>query len=255
MKRLIYQSSYFFKQLCINSITETTYTALKKMNRSDLTILRWQKKRLLICLFLAVLAAGIALVMNAMLAVSIVIFIVIGYFYQELLIKRYYQRYRFERNLQFFKFARLVIPYLMQAKQGISIYQILGYMTRRIETPADQQQLSILMNQITEYPESIEPYLTFANAMSDSDYAVIFMTVIFDISQGATDEQMIEELGKTVSNQLMQVIDEIIEFKTKKFVMFPTKLTMINLVLIIGYMVCALIDQINQLSNLMHFEF
>lgn len=245
----------FVNRLCLKSITETAYTLLRKMNRSDIDILLWQKRRLILFSSLLMFAILIAFLMNYIIGLVFCIFVLLIYFYQELVIRKCYQKYRFERNLQFFKFARLVIPYLMQAKQGISIYQILSNMVRRIETQADQQLLSVLMTQITEQPESIQPYIKFANAMSDSDYAVTFMSVIFDISQGATDEQMIEELGKTVSIQLMQAIDEIITFKRKKFVMFPTKLTMINLILIIGYMVCALIDQINQFGNFIRFEF
>lgn len=255
MSDLMSSKSNLFNRLCVKSMTEATYAALRKMNRSDFDILIWQKRRLILSIFLLLFACFTALLINPIIAIIIVLFILIAYFYQELLIRRRYQRFRFERNLQFFKFARLVIPYLMQAKQGISIYQILSSMVPRIETQADQQLLSVLMTQITEQPESIQPYIKFANAMSDSDYAVTFMSVIFDISQGATDEQMIEELGKTVSVKLMQAIDEIINFKQKKFVMFPTKLTMINLILIIGYMVCALIDQINQFGNFIHFEF
>ena len=73
------------------------------------------------------------------------------------------------------------------------------------------------------------------------------MTLIYDIAQGATDDSIVDELGKEVSAQLMDVIRDIVEFKQKRFNLFPSAIVAPNMILILGYMVCVMIYQFAQL--------
>ena len=50
---------------------------------------------------------------------------------------------------------------------------------------------------------------------------------------------MIAELDKLASEELMTGIDSIIAFKTRRFGMFPTVITMTTFLLVIGFMIGA----------------
>ena len=73
-------------------------------------------------------------------------------------------------------------------------------------------------------------------------FLFLFMTTLYDYQQNTFDSSIIEELGKMASEQLFNGVDEIIEFKLRKFNMFPTKITMLSLIIVFGYMISTFIN-------------
>ena len=232
------------------TIEKDIYTKMKAMNTSDSFIEKWQFSRFLtsaVILLFTLIAIAVFKMKPTMFAAGVVISIVF-YAIKGHSVKGYYTRYKFNRNLEFSKFARLVVPYLRQAKGGVSMYHIFGQMVNRLENPIDRHLLQRLMIQITDRPNDIEPYIEFAENMSGTDFSVTFMSLLYDISQGATDDNIVDNLGKEVSSQLMDVIKDIVEFKERKFSNFPTAIVAPNMILIIGYMICTMIYQFAKLK-------
>ena len=230
-------------------VEKSTYEKMKTMNTSETFIKKWQRKRVffsvgvvLLSLFMVIAFKTDPRVVPAAFLVGLII-----YFLKKLSVNRYYTAYKFNRNLEFSKFARLVVPYLRQAQKGAGIYYIFSQMSGRLENPLDRQLLQKLMLEITDHPNDIKPYIDFAEKMSGTDFSITFMTLIYDIAQGATDDSIVDELGKEVSAQLMDVIRDIVEFKQKRFNLFPSAIVAPNMILILGYMVCVMIYQFAQL--------
>lgn len=244
-----------FDKFWINSLNAKTYYKLKQMNTSKKTIIKWQKNRCIVTLLLFSILGILAILMKPSFIILAIFICLFFYFYHSVLVNKNYLAYKFERNLQFTKFARLVIPYLHQAKYGIGIYQILSQILPRMNSEDDKQLLRKLMVNTTNFPNSVNPFVDFAKKMSNTDFSITFMVILFDISQGAFDNRIINELGQEVTQQLMTAIDDIISYKQKKFMMFPTKLTMINFILIIGYLICILMYEITKLGNFGSYNF
>ena len=233
------------------SVEKSTYEKMKLMNTSDKFIKNWQLQRILLSLIISVMVSFlIVFVFKQKLLFSIggPVVGIIFYILKFVDVNSKYKVYKFNRNLEFSKFARLIVPYLRQAKNGTGIYQIFSQMVNRMENPIDRQLMQRLMLQITDHPSELWPYIEFANKMSGTDFSITFMTLIYDISQGATDDNIIDDLGKEVSQQLMDIIRDIIEFKQKKFMSFPTMIVAPNMVLILGYMICMMIYQFGNLG-------
>lgn len=233
------------------SVEKSTYDKMKLMNTSDTFIKNWQLQRILLSVILSVMVSFlIVFVFKQKLLFSIggPVVGIIFYILKFVDVNSKYKVYKFNRNLEFSKFARLIVPYLRQAKNGTGIYQIFNQMVNRMENPIDRKLMQKLMLQITDHPSELWPYIEFANKMSGTDFSITFMTLIFDISQGATDDNIIDDLGKEVSQQLMDIIRDIIEFKQRKFMSFPTMIVAPNMVLILGYMVSMMIYQFGNLG-------
>ena len=239
------------KSFLIMSVEKSSYEKMKLMNTSDKFIKNWQLQRILLSLIISVMVSFlIVFVFKQKLLFSIggPVVGIIFYILKFVDVNSKYKVYKFNRNLEFSKFARLIVPYLRQAKNGTGIYQIFSQMVNRMENPIDRQLMQRLMLQITDHPSELWPYIEFANKMSGTDFSITFMTLIYDISQGATDDNIIDDLGKEVSQQLMDIIRDIIEFKQKKFMSFPTMIVAPNMVLILGYMICMMIYQFGNLG-------
>ncbi len=230
-------------------VEKSTYEKMKTMNTSETFIKKWQRKRVFLSVGVVLLSLFMVIAFKTNPRVVPAAFLVglIIYFLKKLSVNRYYTAYKFNRNLEFSKFARLVVPYLRQAQKGASIYYIFSQMSGRLENPLDRQLLQKLMLEITDHPNDIKPYIDFAEKMSGTDFSITFMTLIYDIAQGATDDSIVDELGKEVSAQLMDVIRDIVEFKQKRFNLFPSAIVAPNMILILGYMVCVMIYQFAQL--------
>lgn len=239
------------KPVPLRLVEKSIYEKMKLMNTTDVFINKWQLQRIILAL-VAIFVSDFLLIFilkkPLIFALGGPVIGLVLYMLQHVSVNNRYKVYRFNRNLEFSKFARLIVPYLRQAKNGTSVYHIFSQMVHRIGDPIDRKLMQKLMIQITDHPSEIWPYLEFANSMSGTDFSITFMTLIYDISQGATDDNIIDELGKEVSQQLMDIISDIIEYKEKKFMMFPSLIVAPNMVLILGYMICIMIYQFKTLG-------
>lgn len=152
--------------------------------------------------------------------------------------KKFYGNFNFEKQLQFSKFTRMLIPYLLQS--NATLYSVYSRMLDRLEESHVKSSLERLLIEMNEYPNSDVPFIKFAKDASGTDSAVLFMTTLYDFQQNTFDHSIIMELGQLSSEQLFEGVDEIITFKLRKFSMYPTKLTMASFVITLGYAICMI---------------
>ena len=152
--------------------------------------------------------------------------------------KKFYGNFNFEKQLQFSKFTRMLIPYLLQT--DATLYSVFTRLLDRLEEGYVKSSLERLLIEMNEYPNSDMPFVRFAKDASGTDSSILFMTTLYDFQQNTYDHSIIMELGQLSSVQLFEGVDEIITYKLRKFSMYPTKLTMASFVITLGYAICMI---------------
>lgn len=230
------------KSIWLKMLDENYYKKLREMNNSNVSIIKWQKQRFL----KSWIFVGVGLVMYLLLGkewyyLAGGIATAIGfYIIQAKSINNIYNQFRFERHLQFSKFTRLLIPYLKQKKDGGNLYGVFAKIVKRLDYDTDKQLLMKLMQDMSDRPNDIQPFVEYAEQTSGTDMSVLFMQTIYDIRQGSADLDVIEELDRLASEELMAGIDSIIDFKSRRFVFYPTKIAMTSFILVVGFAVGVL---------------
>lgn len=226
------------------------YTMLIEMGNNRVDIDAYQRNRLLqtVLVFLAGVIAAVFIKW------WIVIIGIVGAF---LVYKRKYSTvksmhgvWKFNRHLQFSKFTRLLIPYLKQSQGDVSLYMIFNKILQRTEVEEDRTSLYKLMTEMTDRPNDIEPFVDFANRSSGTDMSVLFMSTVYDYQQSSHNTTVIDELGKISSDELMKGVDEIIEYKLRRFVFFPTKIVMTSFVLTLGFAIGVVVHSVSGIDFL-----
>ena len=238
------------KSFWIKLLGDVYYQKLREMNNSNVAIIKWQKQRLkkslifilvgfLMYLFLGkewyYLAGGIATSVGF-------------YVWQAKSINGIYNQFRFERHLQFSKFTRLLIPYLKQKTDGGNLYGVFAKIVKRLDYDTDKKLLMKLMQEMTDQPNDIKPFTEYAEQTSGTDMSVLFMSTVYDIRQGSADLDVIEELDRLASEELMAGIDSIIDYKSRRFVFFPTKIAMTSFILVVGFAVGVLFMNLKDIN-------
>ena len=225
------------------------YALLREMGDTDKAIDKFQRKRVVLSLFVGLVAGGIfGILINQWLWL---VGLVLGFVIYKMQLKnvdRFYMGWKFQRQLNFSKFTRLVIPYLKASDGKASLYGTFNKILERTEDPADRQSLYQLMVEMADRPQDIEPFLDYAERASGTDMSHLFMSTIYDFQQSAFDTSVIDELGRMASEDMMNAVDEIIHMKLKRFMMFPTKVVMVSLVLVAGFAVSILVDNLKDLG-------
>lgn len=225
------------------------YALLREMGDTDKAIDKFQRKRVVLSIFVGLIAGGIfGILINQWLWL---IGLALGFVIYKMQLKnvdRFYMGWKFQRQLNFSKFTRLVIPYLKASDGKASLYGTFNKILERTEDPADRQSLYQLMVEMADRPQDIEPFLDYAERASGTDMSHLFMSTIYDFQQSAFDTSVIDELGRMASEDMMNAVDEIIHMKLKRFMMFPTKVVMVSLVLVAGFAVSILIDNLKDLG-------
>ena len=227
------------------------YKILEEMGNSRVAIDRFQRGRITQALAVFVITALLGLVLGYVLGTNwlflgALILPPIVYKMKYNNVKKMYSVLKFHRHLQFSKFTRLLIPYLKQSSGSVSLYSIFNKILQRTETEEDRNSLYKLMTEMTASPSDVKPFIEFAERSSGTDMSILFMSTVFDFQQSSDDASVIDELGQIASEELMNGIDEIIEFKLKRFVFFPTKVVMASFILVVGFAASVLWYNISQ---------
>lgn len=162
--------------------------------------------------------------------------------------KNKYILFSFEQELQFSKFARLIGPYLKKNGGNAPLYAIFNKVMPRLKEPM-QKELYHLMSEMVANPTDIAPFIAFAKRMGDSDFAISFMTSLYDYQHSTNDISVIDELVQIANDALMKNIDVVIQYKLRKFRHIPTLFTASILVVLLGFFVGMFIDIGSQIGN------
>lgn len=231
------KSKKFYRALAEKDL----YPMLQEMGSSQKSIDQFQKTRLMQSALVAIVLFITGLFLSRWFYIGALVGSIIFYKKKYKKIRSRYTTWKFQRHLQFSKFTRLLIPYLKQSKGQVSLYSIFNKILQRMEDEQDRNSLYKLMSEMSSKPNDIEPFIEFANRSSGTDMSVLFMSTIFDFQQSTFDTSVIDELGKIASEELINGIDEIINYKLRRFVFFPTKIVMSSFIIVLGFAIAVLI--------------
>lgn len=193
-----------------------------------------QRKRVFMSLLIAMVGVLAGLFIHKWLFMSAPILSIGFYKMQMKRTETAYRAWKFERQLNFSKFSRLVIPYLKASGGSTALYTIFNKILARTENEDDRRSLYQLMGEMGDRPSDLAPFTAFAERSSGTDASHLFMSTIFDFQQSTFDTSVIDELGQMAAEDMMNAIDEIIDMKLKRFMMFPTKVVMSSFILVVG---------------------
>lgn len=233
-----------FAKLLPNQIFEQ----LLEMNNSKEDIAAWNKRNIMF-VFMFFMLFAIFAIFTAWQVIFIGLLIGGLFFYNQMkAIKLTYQQFRFERQLEFAKFARLIIPLLKQYQQSINLRAIFEKIVPRLAYEVDRQMLQRLIVDMSYLPGSYEPFDNFAKQMSGTDGSYLFMSTLADLDQGSIDLLVIDRLGKMASEEMMQGIDQIVEFKIKGFSGTFGKMVGTIIILVFGFGISLVIYKIGEVG-------
>lgn len=224
------------------------YHQLREMGDSTKAIDKFQRKRTLFSLLLVLIGCVAGMFVHVWLYLSGPLLCFWFYKMQAKRVDNYYRGWKFQRQLNFSKFTRLVIPYLKASGGTMALYTIFNKILQRTEDEADRRSLYQLMGEMGDKPQSLEPFTDYAERSSGTDMSHLFMSTIFDFQQSTFDVSVIDELGKMASEDMMNAIDEITAMKLRRFVMFPTKVVMSSFILVAGLGVALMVDNFKDLD-------
>ena len=219
---------------------------LDEMGYDESYLIKWQKKRLIKALAVVLASAFFSAFFFSWIlpiGIGLAVFVWLSEYKR---VKKVYFRFKFEKNLAFARFMRMLIPYLLQT--GATVYGAFNSMLNRLDDGHVKDALRRLLIEMNQEPNSEMPFRRFAMDASGTDQAILFMTTLYDYQQSSNDTSIIRELGKMATEQLFEGINEIVEFKLKKFIMFPTKLVMTSFLLVLGYAIAVITDVISSIN-------
>lgn len=209
---------------------------------------KFQRKRVLFSLFIVLIGCLAGAFVHVWLYIAGPLFGFMFYKMQAKKVNNFYNVWKFERQLNFSKFTRLVIPYLKASGGNVALYTIFNKILKRTENESDRKSLYQLMGEMGDNPADIQPFIDYAERSSGTDMSHLFMSTIFDFQQSTFDVSVIDELGKMASEDMMSAIDEIVAMKLKRFVMFPTKVVMSSFILVAGLGAGLMVDNFKELD-------
>lgn len=189
-----------------------------------------------------------------LIAVAILIGVIIGWLIWVLGARasmRAYNNMLYERQLVFIQFERLLIPYLSEMKNGVSLFSMLKRVARRLPDEGDQMLVQRLMSAIAEGTTTSEPFVDFARRFGGSDSARLFMMSIYQMYSGNYNDAVVKDLGDQSNQQMMSQVDLIIKRKLKRFNNLTTWLTMGIMLIIIGYLGSVMFNAFSRAMHMM----
>lgn len=157
-----------------------------------------------------------------------------------------YRNELYRRQLVFIQFERLLIPYLSEMKDGVSLFSMLKRVARRLPDAGDRQLVQRLMTSIAEGDTTSRPFVDFARRFGGSDSARLFMLSVYQMYAGNYNDAVVKDLGEQSNREMMQQVDAISRRKLKRFNNLTTWLTMAVTLVIIGYLGLMVVNQFQQ---------
>ncbi|MDB1692982.1 hypothetical protein PMV44_14105 [Enterococcus casseliflavus] len=233
----------FFSQV----LPKKQFDYLILMNNSTGDIEKWSKRLVLLLLFFFSSFLLLSVLLGWQMMLVGCLFISLVYWLKLNRITTTYYQFRFERQVQFSDFEKLLVPLLKQSKGGINVRSILERLLPRIPNEIDKKILQNLMLDITQYPESYTPYENFAKQMSQTDSSILFMITLADLDQGVKDLRVIDRLAKIAMNETMEGIDQIIEYKLRRFSGLFMKIMLVIVIFLLGNGISIVLFQLGKL--------
>jgi len=123
---------------------------------------------------------------------------------------------------------------LKQTRGGINLRSVFERIVPRMPHEIDKKILQRLMLDMSRNPSSFDPFKMFAEQMSGTDSSRLFMVTLARLAQGSANLQVIDQLSRVTSEEMMAGIEQIIHFKISRFSGLYMKLVGAILVFVLG---------------------
>lgn len=212
------------------------FEMVEKSGFGEYEFILFQKRRLKASLLSMLASVVPTILLNPWFATTAVLFFVYtwrSYYTKE---KNEYQGVLYEKQISWYIFQRLVVTYLKGS--GGSLFNVFNKILDRLEEGEFKDNLYRITIDITNDSQSAEPFIKFAEqAAGGTDSSLTFMTSLYNFKNHTNDSSVIDELSDTARREMMRGVHDIRTIKEKSFYFFPTKLTMLNVIPMFGYMV------------------
>lgn len=152
--------------------------------------------------------------------------------------KKEYQDLLYDKQMSWYSFQRLIVSLLTGDGKNDSMFVVFKKILFRLEEGEFKRNTQRLIIDMTDDPNTVKPYITFANnAAGGKDSALTFMTSLYNFRNNTHDNSVIDELSEQARNEMIRGIHEIRQKKERDFYYFPTKLTMLNIIPMFGFMI------------------
>lgn len=236
-----------------NILMEPSYRQMMiNMGATDADMDRIMKKRLLKALavfFIFTLAYFVIKIIWILLAAVLLSLLI--YFNEVRQMGSRHRVFKFEQELEFSKFARLIGPYLKKNNGNMPLYAVFNKVLPRLSEPM-QKEVYRFMSEMVTTPNNVTPFIEFSKRMGNSDFSYSFMIALYDYQSTTNDITVIDDLVIMANTALMDKVDEIIRYKLSKFKFVPTIFTASCMIILLGFFVAMFIDsgqQVGSFSN------
>lgn len=168
-------------------------------------------------------------------------------------LKGMYTRYVFQQELAFAKFFSTLAPMLTQVAAGQSLFKVLEKLEPRLDNPDSRKIVRQFMLDLNNNPNSDEPYVTCAQAFSNSPESVTQMLSVAQIVQSNSGMTVVRRLARSSADELMKKVDVIMTAKKRKFFSITTQITMAAMPMIFGIVIGMIIAQMTSLFSSISF--
>lgn len=168
-------------------------------------------------------------------------------------LKGMYNRYIFQQELAFAKFFSTLAPMLTQVAAGQSLFKVLEKLEPRLDNDDSRKIVRHFMLDLNNDPNSDEPYITCAQAFSNSPESVTQMLSVAQIVQSNSGMTVVRRLARASADELMKKVDVIMNAKKRKFFSITTQITMAAMPMIFGIVIGMIIAQMTNLFSSISF--
>ncbi|EAG4642810.1 hypothetical protein C5754_14170 [Listeria monocytogenes] len=204
-------------------------------------LINLQRKRVFKGILLLLIGVLGAIFINKWLLLAFFVLACLFYRMDYTKVVKTYKYWKFEKQIEFLKFIRLLIPILLEKKT--SLYLAMNKMLHRLDEDSKyiKDEIERFLIALNQKPNSIEPFINFAKRASGTEEALLMLRTLFAYQQKSNDPTIIKELGELSNEQLMGGVDEIIRFKTKRFGIYPSLTLASIFFIVIGYTIAMLL--------------
>lgn len=211
------------------------FEMVEKSGYGEREFVLFQKKRFITSLLSSLIALIPGLVLNKWFFLLGIVFAVYTWRNRYTKEKHEYQNMVFRKSVTWISFQRLVVMYMKGPTD--SIYPVLQKLLTRLVDSPFKTNLQRFLIDITDDPQDVKPYITFAEyAAGGMDSAYTFMTALYNFQRFSHDNSIIDELSDVARLEMMEGIKDIRKTKEKRFYLFPTYITMLNVIPMFGFM-------------------
>lgn len=156
--------------------------------------------------------------------------------------KKVYDDELYEKQISWYAFQRLTTSFVSGDGAKDSIFVVFGKVLSKLVKGEFKESLKRLMVEITEESNELDPYIRFAkNGAGGTDSSLTFMMALYNFRSHTHDKSIINELTEIARKDMERGIYKNRKIKERHFYFFPTKLTLLNTIPMIGFFVSVVV--------------